>query len=206
MAPRLLANTRPLALSPSRQSWGEPLETYAEKGWGKVLGLNLVAPFQLTRACLPLLDAGSRPGDPARVINVGSISGTRHQPFPTYAYDASKAAVHALTQKLAADLAQRPAAASITVNAIAPGFVPTAMSAQLATYGDRAPDIPLGRWGGAADMAGAAVFLAARSGAWVTGIVLPVDGGVLASPLAVGGGKGSEGEGAAAGTAPRSKL
>jgi NAD(P)-dependent dehydrogenase (short-subunit alcohol dehydrogenase family) len=182
----------------SGTSWGQPLEEYAEEGWSKVLALNLLAPFQLTRACLPLLDAAATPTDPARVINIGSISGLRHQPFPTYAYDASKAALHSLTRKLAAELAARPngaggrQATSITVNAIAPGYVPTNMSAQLSTYAAPASvqaSIPLGRWGQGSDMAGAALFFAGNgSGAWVTGVVLPVDGGMLAAPLRAGDG------------------
>lgn len=180
----------------SGTSWGQPLEAYAEAGWSKVLALNLMAPFQLTRACLPLLDAAATPRDPARVINVGSVSGLQHQPFPTYAYDASKAALHSLTRKLAAELARRPngpsgkqATTSITVNAIAPGYVPTNMSTQLSAYAAPAAvqaRIPLGRWGRASDMAGAALFFAGSgSGAWVTGVVLPVDGGLLAAPLQV---------------------
>jgi NAD(P)-dependent dehydrogenase (short-subunit alcohol dehydrogenase family) len=73
---------------------------------------------------------------------------------------------------------------SITVNAIAPGYVPSKMSAQLDAYtGDAhavVECIPLGRLGVPADMAGAALFLASPAGAWITGVVLPVDGGFLA--------------------------
>lgn len=98
--------------------------------------------------------------------------------MPTYSYDVSKAAVHALTAKLACDLADR----HVTVNAIAPGFVPSKMSSQLETYASKDvlnAMIPLGRMGNAADMAGAALFLSSPAGAWVTGVVLPVDGGFL---------------------------
>ena len=89
-------------------AWGEPLATHSEKGLDRVYALNFKALFFLSRACLRLLDAGSRPGSPARIINIGSIAGIRPQGFPTYGYDASKAAVHHLTQKLADELAVRP--------------------------------------------------------------------------------------------------
>lgn len=165
----------------SGTSWGGTLETYPEGAWNKVMALNVVAIFQLTRALLPLLDAASCPGDPARVITIGSIAGIQHQPFPTYAYDVSKAAVHSLTKKLACDLAQRGHGKNITVNAIAPGYVPTKMSAQLDSYVGSADGlskaIPLGRLGTDSDMAGAAIFLSSRASAWITGVILPVDGG-----------------------------
>jgi NAD(P)-dependent dehydrogenase (short-subunit alcohol dehydrogenase family) len=135
--------------------------------------------------------AGARPrGDtttllgagPSRVINIGSIVGLRPQPIPTYSYDASKAALHALTLKLAGELAP-----AITVNAIALGYVPSRMSRGLLNYG-RAEQleaaIPMKRFGSAGDVGGAALFLSSRAGQWVTGTVLTVDGGsVGAQPL-----------------------
>jgi NAD(P)-dependent dehydrogenase (short-subunit alcohol dehydrogenase family) len=171
-------------------AWGATLEDYPEAAWDRVMALNLKAVFQLTRALLPLLDAASAAGDPARVINIGSIVGVRPQPFPTYAYDASKAAVHSLTVKLAGELADRGAAGGhgITVNAIAPGIVPSRMSRQLEAYAPSdalAAAVPLRRLGAPGDMAGAALFLASPAGAWVTGVVLPVDGGALAAPIAM---------------------
>lgn len=101
--------------------------------------------------------------------------------MPTYSYDVSKAAVHQLTRKLSSELAPK-----ITVNAIAPGFVPSRMSRGLATYvkeEDLAKCIPMGRWGSEADMGGAAMYLASKAAAWVTGQVLLVDGGMSAAPL-----------------------
>ena len=169
----------------SGTSWGEPFETHGSKGWDKVMELNLKTPFFLTRALLPLLDRAASPADPSRVIMIGSIAGLRPQPFPTFAYDCSKAALHHLSRKLADELADRTAKGGslVTVNVIAPGYVPSKMSAQLAEYSsaeDTAARTPLKRMGNAADMAGAALFLSSAAGSWITGAVIPVDGGVTA--------------------------
>ena len=157
-------------------TWGAPLEDYPAAAWDKVLALNLEAPFFLTRAMLPLLEAAAAPGDPARVVNVGSIDGLRVPPMPTYAYSASKAGLHHLTRVLARELGPR----GITVNAIAPGpFESKMMAETLRRFGDQiAAAAPLGRIGRPDDMAGAALYLASRAGAYVTGAVLPVDGGL----------------------------
>ncbi len=166
-------------------AWGEPIESFSEQGWKKVMAVNVEAVFNTTRACLPLLDAGSSAESPARVINVGSIAGIKPQAFPTWSYDISKAAVHHLTLKMARTFADRRAAGghSICVNAIAPGYVPSKMSKQLDRYqeqpGELEQSVPLRRLGCTADMAGAVLYLASPAGAWVTGIVLPVDGGYL---------------------------
>jgi NAD(P)-dependent dehydrogenase (short-subunit alcohol dehydrogenase family) len=157
-------------------TWGTPLEEYPAAAWDKVLDLNLKAPFFLTRAMLPLLEAAAAPGDPARVVNVGSIDGLRVPVMPTYAYSASKAGLHHLTRVLARELGPR----AITVNAIAPGpFQSKMMAETLRRFGDQiAAAAPLGRIGRPDDMAGAALYLASRAGAYVTGAVLPVDGGL----------------------------
>ncbi len=169
-------------------AWGASLEEYPDHAWDKVFNLNVKAVFSVTRALLPLLDAAAAPDAPSRVINIGSIVGITPQPVPTYAYDASKAAVHLLTRKLAAEFADRPGGKSITVNAIAPGFVPSRMSNQLLTYASKeamASGVPLGRLGTPEDMAGAALFLASRAGAWVTGAIVTVDGGSIAQPFSM---------------------
>lgn len=157
-------------------AWGAPLEEFPEAGWDKVLALNLKSPFFLTRAFLPLLEAAATADDPARVINVGSIDGMRIPEFDNFSYTASKAGVHQLTRVLAKKLGPR----HITVNAIAPGPFPTKMMAALieASGDEMAASSPLGRIGRAEDMAGAAVYLASRAGSWVTGTILPVDGGI----------------------------
>lgn len=164
-------------------AWGEPMESYAEKGWDKVMNVNLKAVFYLTVACLPLLRAAATHEDPARVINIGSIVGVFPQLAPTYAYDSSKAAVHSLTIKMAADLVKE----NISVNAIAPGLVPSKMSNQLTKYVEAdalAATVPRGRIGNPGDMAGAALYFASQAGAWVTGVVLAVDGGNLLPGIA----------------------
>ena len=160
-------------------NWGAPLADYPDAAWDKILALNVKGVFHLTRACLPLLEHAVRPGDPARVINVGSIDGLRVPMLETYAYSASKAAVHHLTRALAVRLAPR-----VTVNAIAPGpFESKMMHETLERFRDTiVGSCPLGRIGEPEDMAGVAIYLASRAGAYVTGAVIPVDGGITVRP------------------------
>jgi len=157
-------------------NWGAPYAEYPDAAWDKVLALNVKAVFHLTRALTDSLTALATAEDPARVINVGSIDGIQVPSLETYAYSASKAAVHHLTRVLAKQLASR----HITVNAIAPGpFSSKMMAATLDRFGDAiAASCPLGRIGEPEDMAGIAIYLAARAGAYVTGAVIPVDGGM----------------------------
>jgi len=160
-------------------NWAAPLEQFPAHGWDKVVDLNLKTPFYLTRAFLPLLEADGTADDPARVINVGSIDGLQVPPFQTYSYSASKAGLHQLTRVLARELGPR----HITVNAVAPGpFESKMMAATLAARGDQiAAASPLGRIGRPDDMAGVAVFLSGRGSAYITGAVIPVDGGIWAA-------------------------
>ena len=160
----------------SGATWGEPLDAFSEKGWDRVMDLNVKSLFFLTRALTPLLAAAATPTRPASVINIGSVAGVQHQSVPTWSYDVSKAAVHHLTRKYADELG----GAHITVNCMAPGYVPSKMSKGLPISFDKiASALPLGRVGSAEDMAGCALFLASRAGAWVTGAIIPVDGGHL---------------------------
>ena len=157
-------------------TWGAPIDQFPEGGWDKVMDINVKSPFFLTQALLPLLEASASADSPSRIINVGSIDGININRLPTFSYGPSKAAVHHLTRALAAHLAQR----HITVNAIAPGPFPSKMmAATLDEYGDEIRrGVPLGRIGEATDMAGAAIFFASRAANYVTGTVLPVDGGI----------------------------
>ena len=156
-------------------NWGAPLTEFPDSAWDKVLALNVKSVFHLTRQLLPQLERAVRPGDPARVINIGSIDGLQAPLLETYSYSASKAAVHHLTRVLAHKLAPR-----ITVNAIAPGpFESKMMHETLERFRDAiVGSCPLGRIGEPEDMAGAAIYLASRAGAYLTGAVIPVDGGI----------------------------
>lgn len=165
-----------MLINNSGASWGEPLTSFSEKGWDRVLNLNLKSLFFLTRTLLPLLYSAATPTDPARVINIGSVTGIHHQSVQTWSYDVSKAAVHHLTKKLAEEVGEK----GVTVNAIAPGYVPTKMSGGLpVTFDEIAKKMPLKRVGTAEDMAGVALWLSSRAGSWVTGAVIPVEGGQL---------------------------
>jgi NAD(P)-dependent dehydrogenase (short-subunit alcohol dehydrogenase family) len=157
-------------------NWGAPLAEFPESAWDKVFDLNVKSIFFLTRELTPLLEKGAQPGDPARVINIGSIDGIKPPLLETYAYSASKAAVHHMTRVLARALAAR----RITVNAVAPGpFESKMMAETLERFKDAiVASCPLGRIGEPEDMAGIAIYLASRAGAYVTGAVIPVDGGI----------------------------
>ncbi|MGA2521666.1 MAG: SDR family oxidoreductase [Acidimicrobiales bacterium] len=156
-------------------TWGAPFEEFDDAAWDRVLSLNVKGVFHTTKFLTPLLRAGSTAEDPARVINVGSIDGIHVPMLETYSYSASKAAVHHLTRHLARRLAPE-----ITVNAIAPGpFESKMMAATLEAFGEQiARSAPLKRLGRPDDMAGTAVFLSSRAGAYLTGAVIPVDGGM----------------------------
>ncbi len=167
-------------------SWGAPLDEFPEIGWDKVFDTNVKGVFFLTQKLLPLLEAGATTEDPSRVINIGSIDGIRTPVFDTVSYGPSKAALHAMTRQLAAKLVKR----NVLVNAIAPGPFPTWMlSTGVGTGGDvEGTDwdavgamTPRGRVGSPEDIAGLAIFLASRAGAYTVGEVITCDGGAVVS-------------------------
>jgi NAD(P)-dependent dehydrogenase (short-subunit alcohol dehydrogenase family) len=157
-------------------AWGAPLETYPEAGWDKVMDTNVKGVFFLTQQLLPLLAAAATPADPARVINIGSIDGIKVPHVENYAYAPSKAAVHHLTHVLAVKLGPR----YITVNAVAPGPFESKMTEWMLENfrAEIETQCPLKRIGQPSDMAGVAIYLASRAGAYVNGVVIPVDGGI----------------------------
>ncbi len=157
-------------------TWGAPLDEFDDAAWDRVLDLNLKGVFHLTRFLRPALAAAGTHEDPARVVNIGSVDGIRAPDLETYSYSAAKAGVHHMTRVLA----KRLAPDHITVNAIAPGpFESKMMAATLESWGDAIRDqVPLRRIGAPDDMAGATIFLCSRAGAYVTGVILPVDGGI----------------------------
>lgn len=158
-------------------TWGAPLEEFPDSGWDKILGVNVKGVFHLTVKLLPLLRQAAKKEDPARVINIGSIDGLRVPHFENFSYSASKAAVHMLTRHLAATLVKE----NINVNAIAPGLFPSKMT-QFVFEGlgeeGATQTIPMGRAGRQDDIAGACIFLSSRAGSYLSGAVIPVDGGV----------------------------
>lgn len=160
------------------RSWGEPLGAFPFDAWDKVMSLNVAGLFHLTQSLLPLLEASASDDDPARVINVGSVMGEAPLGDGAYSYAASKAAVHHLTRILAKELAPR----RITVNALAPGpFVSRMTAFATADEGTRAKvgaQVPLGRVGRPEDIMASVQFLAGPGGAYVTGAVVPVSGGI----------------------------
>jgi NAD(P)-dependent dehydrogenase (short-subunit alcohol dehydrogenase family) len=158
-------------------AWGAPLEDFPASGWDKVMHTNVEGVFHLTVALLPALRGAADAEDPARVINIGSIDGLRTPSVENYSYGASKAAVHMLTRHLAKRLASQ----HITVNAIAPGPFQSKMMAIMEDPEVRSAieaGVPLARIGRPDDIVGVTLLLASRAGCYMTGTVIPLDGGI----------------------------
>jgi NAD(P)-dependent dehydrogenase (short-subunit alcohol dehydrogenase family) len=160
-------------------TWGAEFSVYPEAGWDKVLDLNLKSPFFLTQRLLGLLKTVATADSPSRVINIASVNGLVNPGVDNYAYSASKAGLIHLTRHLSADLAP----VHINVNAIAPGFFHTKMTAYAVEQdeGSIMALVPRGRLGNQDDIAGAAIFLASRASSWITGHTLALDGGLVAA-------------------------
>jgi NAD(P)-dependent dehydrogenase (short-subunit alcohol dehydrogenase family) len=162
-------------------AWAEPFAEFPEKGWDKVVDLNMKTPFFLTQALYPELQESARQAisskgsQCAKVINIASIDGVSVNPMETYSYAASKAGLIHLTKRMALKLAVE----GIVVSAIAPGAFASDMNTVARDQAEEtAKRIPSRRIGTAEDMAGAAIFLASRAGDYVVGSTLIVDGGV----------------------------
>jgi len=159
-------------------TWGAPFEEFPNEAWDRVININVKGPFFVTREIMPLLKKAGKPEDPARIINIGSVAG-----FGTggvaFAYGPSKAAVHQMTQNWAAQFAKD----WVTVNCIAPGAFPSKMMAFITDNEEVRKSmeerIPLKRIGSPEDAAGLSIFLCSRAGAYLTGVVIPLDGGSL---------------------------
>jgi len=178
---KFIADNEPtlnILVNNSGRSWGAAFEQFPWKAWEDIMTLNVTAPFTLIRELTPLLSASGNADDPSRVVNIGSVMGMEPHGFPAYSYSASKAAIHHITRFLSNELAAK----HITVNAIAPGPFPTGMTAffagneKLTSAVTRG--IPLGRMGRPIDFAGLILCLCGLSGAFMTGAIIPLDGGM----------------------------
>ncbi|MDG2026174.1 MAG: SDR family oxidoreductase [Acidimicrobiales bacterium] len=160
------------------RGWMAPLGDFPERGWDKVMDLNVKSPFFLTQELIPLLTRRATPEQTSSIINIGSIAGLTANPVDTYSYDVSKAGIHMVTRNLAFTLSQQ----NVRVNAIAPGRFHSDMTefakADPASYDAELRMIPMHRWGDADDIKGVALMLASQAGAFITGQIIPVDGGV----------------------------
>ncbi|MXP14830.1 SDR family oxidoreductase [Altererythrobacter confluentis] len=161
-------------------AWGQEFEEFSEAGWDRTMDLNVKTPFFLTQKLYPLLKAAATAERPGKVINIASIDGLRINPWETYPYQASKAAIIHLTRRLAGRLVKD----NIFVTAIAPGAFPSSMNRAARDHADEsAAGIPSKRVGTSEDMAAGAIYLASRAGDYVIGETLAIDGGIVNAHL-----------------------
>jgi len=167
---RRTAESLDILVNNAGTTWGEEFSAFPYEAWNKVLSINLSGPFRLIQELEPLLRKSATESEPARIINVGSTVGLSSVSNNAYSYSASKAAIHHITKILAGEFA----AQNITVNAIAPGPFPSDDPDRRSLL---TASVPLARLGCAADIAGVMCWLCGRSGSYVTGAVIPIDGG-----------------------------
>ncbi|WP_374408232.1 SDR family oxidoreductase [Pelagerythrobacter sp.] len=161
-------------------AWGADYTEFPEAGWDKVMDLNVKTPFFLTQKLHGLLTAAASAERPAKVINITSVDGQRVNPWETYSYQASKAALIHLTRRMAARLVSD----HVHVTSLAPGAFPSNMNRAARDHEERsAAGIPAKRVGDVRDMGGTAVYLASRGGDYTIGETLTVDGGVVNAHL-----------------------
>ena len=157
-------------------AWGQDFLEFSEAGWHRTMDLNVKTPFFLTQKLHGLLAAAASPQRPGKVIHVSSIDGLRINPWETYAYQASKAAVIQLTRRMAARL--------ITDNIVVTSIAPGAFASEMNRAAKDAPEasaagIPAKRIGTKEDMAAVAIYLCSRAGDYVVGETIAVDGGIV---------------------------
>jgi NAD(P)-dependent dehydrogenase (short-subunit alcohol dehydrogenase family) len=158
-----------------------PIVDESEETWDKQLDINLKGLWFGCKAAIRQMHGQERNGRArGRIVNVGSVAGAIGQ-ANLGSYSAAKGAVHNLTRALAVECAPF----EINVNAIAPGYFPTAMNRELLETPEGLAHVkeihPWPELGTPADVGAAAAFLASDDAAWITGAILPVDGGFLAS-------------------------
>ena len=157
-------------------SWGAPAEDYPTDGWDRVFNLNVRGQFLLTRNIAKQSMIPARYGRVINIASVGGLKGTMPDVMRAIAYNSSKGALINFTRALAAEWAHY----EITVNALAPGFFPSALTNGLIDVVGNArmtASVPMGRLGGDKDLIGPVLMFAAESGRYVTGQILAVDGG-----------------------------
>ena len=165
-----------ILLNNAGAAWGAEFEDFPEIGWDKVMDLNVKSPFFLTQKLHGLLKNAASEEQPAKVINVASIDGMKVNPWETYSYQASKAALIHLTRRMAARMIKD----NIIVSGIAPGAFQSDMNKAARDYEDAvAKNIPSRRIGTPEDMAAIGIYLASRAGDYVVGTTIPVDGGIV---------------------------
>ncbi|MEV4437627.1 SDR family NAD(P)-dependent oxidoreductase [Streptomyces sp. NPDC049577] len=154
-------------------------EDLPDDEWARDLDITLTGALRCVRAAMPHLAAADGRG---AIVNIGSVNG--EQDFGNHAYSAAKAGLASLTRTLAGQCAAR----GVRVNLIAPGTVHTPnWSGREAALSKAASLYPLGRVGLPEDIAAAVAFLASQDASWVTGVTLPVDGGILIGNVALRG-------------------
>ena len=167
-----------ILINNSGVSWGSKLGNFPYSAWNKVFSLNVTGLFHLTQNLLPLLERNASIENPSKILNLGSVMGSSPFGDGAYSYSASKSAVHHLTRILAKELAKK----KITVNAFAPGPFASKMT-DFALNSDQKKDsvsngVPLGRIGCYNDIAAATLLICGSGGNYITGAIIPIDGGI----------------------------
>ena len=151
--------------------------SFPEEIWDQELAVNLKSPFFVSQALHPLMRRLDREGHPAHILNIGSAAGLTIYCEESFSYFPGKAAVHHLSRILA----KRFIPDRIHVNVIAPGRFPSKMTQHIGADEQALAEdtalIPMKRWGREEEMAALAISLASTAGAYMTGNIIPLDGG-----------------------------